>query len=47
MAGKAAYSSLFTGQFPGMHAYGHSGSADSKLKLLSSSHKGTGEKELP
>lgn len=28
-------------------AYGHSGSEDSKIKLLSSSYKGTGEKELP
>lgn len=46
MAGKTAHTSIFTGQFPGMHMYGHSGSADSKLKLLSSSDKGTGGKEL-
>lgn len=47
MAAKTAYTSIFTGQFPAMHIYGHSGSEGSKLKLLSPSDKGTGEKELP
>lgn len=47
MAGKTAYTSICTDPFPRTHTYGHSGSVDSKLKLLSSSYKGTGEKELP
>lgn len=44
---KTAYTSIFTGQFPAMDAYGHSGSVESKLKLLSPSYNGTGERELP